>query len=156
MMLPIRCSYFLLTLTFTTTALGDLGPAAAPMVPDSSASLQQEDIPALMRQAKNLLKELDETIKKKDMREQSMEKIGDLLQVFLQARRIVPPLATSKTDKKRGKFIANYRKMQIDVCKMILGMEALVVDGKLASAKKVIGKIRAMKGKGHGKYKAGR
>jgi hypothetical protein len=70
----------------------------------------------------------------------------------LSAMHHCPPPLTDVDADGAAKWDINFKRMQLMVCDTLLQLELAIVEGRLADAKALYGKLNDLKGKGHDTY----
>jgi soluble cytochrome b562 len=112
---------------------------------------QDSGIKRAMSEINRAIKALDEGIDK-DSVDATLGHLLSIEKAILDAKGQTPPSAEEEDEKKRERFVAEYRVLMLDLLKQVCDAEAAVVQGKYRDAEKIIGKLDSTKSRGHGKF----
>ena len=120
-------------------------PAASP-VANAAGDLGQA-MGQINRAVKVLAKGID-----KDTEGDALKALEEIERAILDAKAAAPESAAEIDEKKRDKFVADYRVMMLELLVEVCNAETAVVQGKYKNVAKVLTKLDTLKSQGHAKY----
>ena len=143
----------------TASILARLAPVALLVVPglrggaqDSGQEEPETELALCMERLEQALKAVRRNLKDEGARPEALRVILELEHATVEARGHVPALAAKLPEAERAAFVADYRRMMIDMQRAELDLEAALLDGEPEAIQKAFDAVREFEDRGHERF----